>query len=74
MKLVLQLGTVTYTYNEALGKFPGNSYEVMYFNYILQNTKTWQGDSGQRVVNIATEAGYTIIEYVPDVEKEEVDY
>jgi len=74
MKLVLQQDTKTYTYNEKLGKFSGNSYEVMYFNDILQNTKTWQGDSGQRVVNIATEAGYTIVEYVPDVETEEVDY
>ena len=74
MKLVIQQSDKTYTYNEALGKFPGNSNEVMYFNDILQNTKTWQGDGGERLVDIATESGYTIVEYVPDVETEEVDY
>jgi hypothetical protein len=74
MKLILQLGTETYTYNEALGKFPGNSEAEIYFNDILQSTQTWQGDSGQRVVNIATEAGYTIVQYEPAIESEEVDY
>ena len=74
MKLIMQQGAETYTYNEALGKFPGNSNEVMYFNDILQNTQTWQGDSGERLVMLAKEADYTIIEYVPNVETEEVDY
>jgi hypothetical protein len=70
----MQLGTDTYTYNEKLGKFPGNSIEETYFNDILQDTETYEGDAVQRVVDLAIDAGFTIVEYVPDVDTSEVDY